>query len=47
MRRYLASSERADRRNDERDNVFEMANEYKVGDAFIFDGLRWYVTEIL
>lgn len=47
MKRYLMSSERADRRSDERDNVFETAQELKVGDVFIFDGLRWFVTAVL
>lgn len=47
MRKYLMSSERADRRSDERDNVFETAQELKVGDVFIFDGLRWFVTAVL
>lgn len=47
MKKYLISSVRSDRRNDEKDNVFNTIRELKVGDTIILDGLKWFVTAIL
>lgn len=47
MKRYLISSERADRRNDERDCEFRTTKEYKLGDVVTLDGLRWFIVAIL
>lgn len=47
MKKYLITSERAWRRNDEADNVFITNMELEVGDTIILDGLVWTVTEKL
>lgn len=47
MKKYLISSERANRRHDERDNVFTTTKELEVGEMVILDGLCWFVTEKL
>ena len=44
---YIASSERAYRRNDEADNRIYSNAEYKVGDTMILDGLRWTITGVI
>ena len=46
MKKYLITSERANRRNDEKDNVFITSVEYEVGDTVILDGLCWYITKV-
>ena len=43
---YIASSERANRRNDEYRNEFHSNTPREVGDWFTFDGLRWMVEEV-
>lgn len=47
MKKYLISSERAYRRNDEYDCEFTTTKEYSLGDVVILDGLRWFITAIL
>ena len=44
---YLITSERANRRNDEKDNLLKSFNEYKVGQVIVLDGLKWTVTKVL
>ena len=47
MHKYLITSERANRRPDERDNLLQSYNEYKVGQVIVLDGLKWTVTRII
>lgn len=47
MHKYLITSERANRRNDERDNLLRSSNVYTVGQIIILDGLKWTVTKVL
>jgi len=42
---YIISSERADRRNDEKDNLLISKKKYSVGDEIILDGLKWFVEK--
>ena len=45
--KYIITSERADRRNDERRNEFCTDRILNVGDTFELDGLMWTVDEIV
>ena len=47
MSTYLITSERANRRNDERLNELRSKNNYNVGDVITLDGLKWTVEEIV
>ena len=44
---YLITSERANRRHDEKDNLLKSYTLYKIGDIIELDGLRWTVTKVL
>ena len=47
MHKYLITSERAMRRDDERDNLLRSSNVYRVGQVIILDGLKWTVTRVI
>ena len=46
MHRYIISSERAWRRNDEYRNEFETTLQLEVDETVELDGLLWYVEEV-
>lgn len=47
MHKYLITSERAIRRDDERDNLLRSSNVYRVGQIIILDGLKWTITRVI
>lgn len=47
LRTYVATSERAWSRSDERENTFHLNMDLQVGDTFTFDGLTWHVDEVV
>lgn len=46
MYRYIITSERADRRNDEAHNELKSNHEYTVGQDIVLDGLNWTVEKV-
>ena len=46
-KKYIITSERAFRRNDEYRNELRSDKNYNVGDVITLDGLKWTVEEIV